>query len=98
MPNSKIDMDKTKNIAEQAFRFLGSAYVSGMVYLGDRMGLYRAMTNAGPLTANALAAKVGLQERWIAEWLRAQASAGLIDYTGDGRFELGPEAALVLRG
>jgi 2-polyprenyl-3-methyl-5-hydroxy-6-metoxy-1,4-benzoquinol methylase len=96
MPEVKIDMDKARKLAEQAFGLLGGAYVAGMVYLGDRMGLYRAMSGAGVLTAEDLAAKVGLHERWIREWLQGQAAAGLIDYRGEGRFELGPEAAMVL--
>jgi 2-polyprenyl-3-methyl-5-hydroxy-6-metoxy-1,4-benzoquinol methylase len=96
MPELKADIDLAKEIAEQAVRMLGGAYVSGMVYLGDRMGLYRSMNGAGLLTAHDLAAKVGIHERWIREWLQGQAAAGLIDYKGEGRFELSREAAMVV--
>jgi 2-polyprenyl-3-methyl-5-hydroxy-6-metoxy-1,4-benzoquinol methylase len=92
----KVDIEKAKKTAEQVFGFLSGALVSAMIYLGDRMGLYRAMSGAGPLTAENLAAKVALHERWIREWLQGQAAAGLIDYKGEGRFELRPEAAMVL--
>src|SRR5581483_5836788 len=37
-----------------------------------------------------------LHERWVREWLYQQSSAGLIEYHGEGRFALGPEAALIL--
>jgi 2-polyprenyl-3-methyl-5-hydroxy-6-metoxy-1,4-benzoquinol methylase len=67
-----------------------------MIHLGDRLGLYRAMAGEGPMTAAGLAARTQLHERWLLEWLRGQAAAGLVD-TEDGEvFELSPEAAEVL--
>jgi 2-polyprenyl-3-methyl-5-hydroxy-6-metoxy-1,4-benzoquinol methylase len=67
-----------------------------MIHLGDRLGLYRAMAGRGPLTAAELAAVTGLQERWLLEWLRGQAAAGLVG-TEDGEvFELSTEAVAVL--
>jgi SAM-dependent methyltransferase len=91
-----VDIEKTKKLAEQVFGVLGGALVSAMIYLGDRMGLYRALSGAGAVTSEELAHKTGLHERWIREWLYGQAAATLIDYKGDGRFELSREAALVL--
>jgi 2-polyprenyl-3-methyl-5-hydroxy-6-metoxy-1,4-benzoquinol methylase len=91
-----IDMEKAKKTAEQVFGLLGGALVSGMIFLGDRLGLYQALDGAGPLTSENLAQKTGLHERWVREWLQGQAAAGLIDYKGEGRFALSPEAALVL--
>jgi 2-polyprenyl-3-methyl-5-hydroxy-6-metoxy-1,4-benzoquinol methylase len=92
---SNVDMEKAKKMAEQVFGILGGALVSGMIYLGDRLGFYRALRGTGPLTTDELAQKTGLNERWVREWLYGQAAAGLIDYR-DGRFALTPEAALVL--
>jgi hypothetical protein len=46
---------------------LGGAVVSGMIYLGDRMGLYRAMNSAGAVTSEELASRTGLNERWVRE-------------------------------
>ena len=48
------------------------------------------------MTSDELAAKTKLHERWVREWLRGQAAAGLLDYHGEGRFSLSPVAALVL--
>jgi 2-polyprenyl-3-methyl-5-hydroxy-6-metoxy-1,4-benzoquinol methylase len=91
-----IDMEKVKANAERVFSFLGGALVSGTIYLGNRLGLYRALQDAGSVTSEELAHKTGLHERWIREWLQGQAVAGLIDYKGDGRFALSPEMAMVL--
>jgi 2-polyprenyl-3-methyl-5-hydroxy-6-metoxy-1,4-benzoquinol methylase len=93
---SEIDIEKAKKTAEHVFGMLGGALVSGMIYLGDRMGLYRALNGAGAMTSEELAHKTGLHERWVREWLYGQAAANLIDYKGEARFELSPESALVL--
>jgi SAM-dependent methyltransferase len=94
--SGKIEPEKLKQTAEKVFDLLGGAYVSAMVYLGDRMGLYAALNGAGPLSSEEFARKTGLHERWIREWLHGQAAAGLIEYTGAGCFTLTPEAAMVL--
>ncbi|MBI3326693.1 MAG: class I SAM-dependent methyltransferase [Nitrospinae bacterium] len=94
--DKSIDRNKVRKTVEHVFGFLGGAAVSGMIYLGDRLGLYRALDGAGPITSEELARKAGLHERWLREWLQGQAAAGLLDYKGDGRFELSPETALVL--
>src|SRR5215471_6200814 len=91
-----VDMEKVKANAERILGFLGGAVVSGMIYLGDRLGLYQALQGSEPVTSGDLAHKTGLHERWVREWLQGQAAAGLIDYKGKGRFALSPEAALVL--
>ena len=94
--SEKIDIERTKKTAEHVFDVLGGALVSGMIYLGDRLGLYQALNGAGAITSEELARRSGLHERWIREWLYGQAAASLIDYKGEGRFELSPESALVL--
>src|SRR5690242_14803524 len=93
---SNADMEKAQKKAEQVFGLLGGALVSAMIYLGDRLGFYRAMQSGEPVTSDELARKMGLHERWVREWLQGQAAAGLIDYRGEGRFALSPEAAFVL--
>lgn len=94
--SQNIDIEKTKKVAEQVFGALGGAMISAMIYLGDRMGLYQALSGAGAMTSTELARKTGLHERWIREWLEGQATAHLIDYKGEGRFSLSPECELVL--
>ena len=70
--------------------------VSLMIHLGDRLGLYRSMAGAGQMTATDLSAVTGLHERWLLEWLRAQAAAGLLSSPDGNTFELPPEAETVL--
>lgn len=72
------------------------AYISAMVCLGIRLGLYPVLRDAGAVTSEELASRTGLHERWLREWLRGQAAAGLIDYLGEGRFQLSPETAALL--
>jgi SAM-dependent methyltransferase len=91
-----IDPAKVKAGGERIFGYLKGMAVSAMIYLGDKLGLYRALDNAGPLTSEELARKTGLHERWVREWIRGQTAAGLIDYKGDGRFELSSEVAMFL--
>src|SRR5215467_16243884 len=91
-----LDPAKVKASGERIFGYLKGMGVSAMIYLGDKLGLYQAMAGAGPLTSEELARKTGLNERWVREWLYQQASAGVIEYKGESRFEISPEGALVL--
>ncbi len=70
--------------------------VSLMIHLGDQLGLYRALDGAGAVTAGELAKRTDLKERWLLEWLRGQAAAGLLTYHGEDRFELPPAGVQVL--
>ena len=91
-----LDPDEVGAFVFQVYDYKQGEMVSLMIHLGDRLGLYRAMDGAGPLTAGALAARVGLDERWLLEWLRGQGAAGLLEYAGDDRFELTAVGAAVL--
>jgi 2-polyprenyl-3-methyl-5-hydroxy-6-metoxy-1,4-benzoquinol methylase len=91
-----LDPDKVALTAFQVWSYKQGELVSLMIHLGDRLGLYRAMDGAGPLSAAELAARTGLQERWLLEWLRSQGAAGLLDTPDGDTFSLGAEAAAVL--
>ncbi|HET6794794.1 MAG TPA: class I SAM-dependent methyltransferase, partial [Acidimicrobiales bacterium] len=88
--------DELRLFAFKVWSYKQGEVVSLMIHLGDRLGLYRAMAGAGPLTTSDLAAATGLHERWLLEWLRSQAAAGLIDSEDGSTFELGPAAEAVL--
>ena len=91
------DRDAIDRFALRVWQYKQGEVVSLMVHLGDRLGLYRAMDGAGWLTSAAVAAKTGLHERWVREWLRGQAAARLIDADADATsFALSEEGALVL--
>src|SRR5262249_50602061 len=71
-------------------------------YLGDRLGLYRALATAGPCTSAELAAQTGANERYTREWLEQQAVIGTlrVDDAGavaaDRRYQLPAGHAEVL--
>jgi len=74
-----------------------AAMVNGaLVALGDRLGLYVAMRDAGPVTAEELARRTDTAERYVREWLAAQAASGFLRYLVDGRYVLPAEHAVVL--
>jgi 2-polyprenyl-3-methyl-5-hydroxy-6-metoxy-1,4-benzoquinol methylase len=96
MSTAMMQPETVDQVAERALGYLSGAAVAATVYLGDQLGLYRALRGAGPLTSESLAARTGLQERWVREWLHGQASARLVTATGVDRFELTAEQAAVL--
>ncbi|MFB3830009.1 MAG: class I SAM-dependent methyltransferase [Bryobacteraceae bacterium] len=76
---------------------LGAAIHATLVLVGDKLGLYRAMAGAGPLTPAELAARSNTSERYVREWLNANAASGYVTYNAaTGRFELPPEQAFAL--
>lgn len=105
-PNAALDADELRAYSFRVWNYKQGEMVSLMIHLGDRLGIYRAMENAGPLSPADLAQRTGLQERWLLEWLRGQAAAQLLDYiedtqgvegkNGQGRFELSATGAAVL--
>ena len=68
-----------------------------MVSLGDKLGLYKAMAGAGPLSSQEVARRSGCGERYVREWLNAQVAGGYVDYhPTSATYELTPEQAAVL--
>jgi SAM-dependent methyltransferase len=75
----------------------GALASAPLVILGDRLGLYKAMAGAGPMSADRLSAKTGLRVRYAREWLNAQAASGFVDYDPvEETYALSPEGGLVL--
>lgn len=87
---AELDPEELKRFGFTVWSYKMGEQVSLLIHLGDRLGLYRAMQGAGPLTSEDLAAATGLDERLVREWLLGQAAAELIDRHDDGRFELTP--------
>ena len=99
-PSSEIDPDALKMFSFQLFTKLEGAVTAGMIHLGDQLGLYTQLRQAGaPITTAELPDRAGLTERWVREWAYNQAAAKMVAVsTQDGveRFTLTPEAAAVL--
>jgi SAM-dependent methyltransferase len=92
-----IDMDKLMGFVFRAVDEVGATLNTALVVMGDRLGLYRALAGAGPLTPAELAQRTGTAERYIREWLGQQAAGGYIDYDPDsGRYTLSAEHAIAL--
>lgn len=75
-----------------------SAAMSGpLVIIGAKLGLYKALAAAGPLDSQGLAARTRLNERYVREWLAAQAASGFVDYDPPtNAFSMSPEQAMAL--
>ena len=83
--------------ANRVLGYVTGSGIGAMIFLGDQIGLYRAMDGAGPLTSGQLAARAGLHPRWVQEWLHTQVCAGLVCYgTAHKTYELPAESAQVL--
>src|SRR3979409_1914393 len=92
-----IDMDKLNAFMGQVVGELGATVNAGLIVIGDRLGLYKAMAEAGPITSSELAQKTGTAERYIREWLNAQAAGGFVEYDpATERYLLPAEQALAL--
>jgi ubiquinone/menaquinone biosynthesis C-methylase UbiE len=92
-----MDEQKLAAFMDQAVTDLGSAISGLMVYLGDELGLYKAMAGAGPLSAAELAERTSCGERHVREWLNNQAAGGYVVYhAGSDAYELPDEQALAL--
>ena len=92
-----VNMDKLMAFLGQVIGELGATVNAGLIVIGDRLGLYKAMAGAGPITSTELAEKTRTSERYVREWLNAQAAGGFVTYDpATKRYELPPEQAMAL--
>ncbi len=90
-----IDEQKLYELLGRAIVDFGGADIAPLVVIGDRLGLFRALATVGPLTSAGLASQTGTAERYVREWLNAQAASGYVTYHPEsGRYSLTPEQAL----
>ena len=94
---AEVDMDKVMQFVFRSVEEVGATLNTALVVMGDRLGLYRALAGAGPLAPAELAERTGTAERYVREWLNAQAAGGYVSYDPDsGRYLLPPEQAVAL--
>ncbi|WP_137391708.1 class I SAM-dependent methyltransferase [Rhodoligotrophos defluvii] len=92
-----IDQAKLDALLGRAIGDLSAGYGGVMVSLGNRLGLYKAMAGAGPLTSRELANRAGCAERYVREWLNSQVAGGYVIYHAvSDTYELTAEQAFVL--
>jgi 2-polyprenyl-3-methyl-5-hydroxy-6-metoxy-1,4-benzoquinol methylase len=89
-----IDEKKLNDLLGKVVADVGAAMSAALVVIGDKLGLYKAMAEAGPVVPGDLARSTGTTERYVREWLNAQAASGYVGYdVATGRFALSPEQA-----
>jgi 2-polyprenyl-3-methyl-5-hydroxy-6-metoxy-1,4-benzoquinol methylase len=92
-----INQDKLNAFMGQVVGELGATVNAGLIVIGDRLGLYRAMAGAGPISAGQLAERTGTTERYVREWLNAQAAGGFVEFEAlTDRYVLPAEQAMAL--
>ena len=92
-----VDENKLNEFIGKFVGDLGAVAHAATVLIGDRLGLYKAMADGEPITAAELARRTDTDERYIREWLAAQAASGYAEYDpATDRFHLTPEQTFAL--
>jgi 2-polyprenyl-3-methyl-5-hydroxy-6-metoxy-1,4-benzoquinol methylase len=93
----EVDGDKLMQFVFRAVDEVGATLNAALVVMGDKLGLYRALAEAGAVSPAELADRTGTAERYVREWLNAQAAGGFVAYDPDsGHYSLPPEQAVAL--
>jgi hypothetical protein len=91
-----LNVDKLNAFIGQFVTDLGASVHAGMVVIGEKLGLYKALAS-GPMNAAQLAARTGTDERYLHEWLASQAAGGYITYDNKTeKFSLTEEQSFTL--
>ncbi len=97
MAAAEIDMGKLEAFMGQVVTDMGAVISAPLMVIGERLGLYKAMAGAGPLSSVEVAERTGVAERSVREWLRNQAAGGYITYDAQSdRYTLPDEHAMAL--
>jgi ubiquinone/menaquinone biosynthesis C-methylase UbiE len=92
-----VSETKLHDFVMKAVGEMGAAMNAALIVVGDKLGLYKAMAGSGPMTSEEVAKKTGTLERYVREWLSAQAAGGFVEYDASTkRFTLPPEQAFAL--
>ena len=92
-----VNEEKMNELLGRFLNDFGGTFHSAMAVIGDKLGLYKALAKAGPLTSAELAERTGTTERYVREWLASQAAGGYAGYeAATGRFFLTEEQAFAL--
>jgi SAM-dependent methyltransferase len=93
----EVDGQKLEQFVFRAVEEVGATLGAALVVMGDKLGLYRALAGAGGMTPVELARRTGVSERYVREWLNAQAAGGYVEYDPvGGTYTLPPEQTVAL--
>lgn len=94
--HAQINEDTLNTLLGRVVVDIGAVSIAPLVLIGEQLGLYAALAEHGAQTPAELAGHTGTRERYVREWLNAQAASGYVDYLADsGRYRLSPEQAMV---
>ena len=80
LPPQENDAATQHTLVKSVVADVGGAFVTGLGYIGDRLGLFRRVADDGPASSRAIAEGAHLDERYVREWLKAMVSAGYIEH------------------
>ena len=91
-----VDTDKLNAFMGKMVTDLGAAMNASLMLVGDKLGLYKTLAEKGPMNSSELAKATGTTERYVREWLAAQAASGYIEYdAASGKFSMTPEQNMI---
>ena len=97
MATRSVDEGRLQELLGKAVGDLGATMHAALVVIGDQLGLYKALAAAEPLDSAELARRTQTDERYVREWLAAQAAGGYVEYDpATRRYSMTPEQALAL--
>jgi SAM-dependent methyltransferase len=92
-----VNPDKLNAFMGKMVTDLGAAMNASLMLVGDKLGLYKTLAAKGPMNSSELAKATGTAERYVREWLAAQAASGYVEYDkAGGKFAMQPEQAMAL--
>lgn len=92
-----MNMQKAEELAYKVINDYGGAFLMALGYIGDQLGLFKALESSGATTSTELASATGLNERYVREWLKAMVAAEYLDFDSTtGRYVMTPAQAAVL--
>jgi SAM-dependent methyltransferase len=99
MPDAKpqLNWDKVKKFSAQVSNDIGAAMLGAMSYIGDRLGIFKSLSDGASVSSGELAEKTGLDERYLREWLGAMTAAEYLNYdAASKRYSMPAENAMIL--
>jgi SAM-dependent methyltransferase len=92
-----VDPDRLSAFMGKMLNEVGAAMNASLMLIGDKLGLYKTLAAKGPLSSGELAEATQTSERYVREWLSAQAASGYVEYhPASGKFSMQPEQILAL--
>jgi SAM-dependent methyltransferase len=97
MASTEIDVAKLEAFMGRVVMDMGAVISAPLMVIGEKLGLYKAMAGAGPMSSQEIADRAGVAERPVREWLRNQAAGGYVSYDAESdRYTLPDEQAMAL--